>query len=272
MSIVLSCPNCATRYRAESTAIGAQGRRVRCTGCGHVWTAQGEEPEELELGQDDVDSLFDDMAGPAAEPEPAPEPEPEIDKQPVQAIRARAEKRRRAASMAAVGGAWGGLAFMCASLLIAASIFRVDIVTMWPRAASAYAAVGMDVNPYGFEIDPITISRETEAGTPVLVIEGAVRNVTGRSRATPELVGVLFDESGALLMEWPLREDAVEVEGGESHAFRTVLADPPPEAREAEIRLAGFGHAGEAPCHGEDHAPDHAENAADEPQTAEAHH
>ena len=246
---------------------------MRCTGCGHVWTAQGEEPEELELGQDDVDNLFADMGGPAAEPDP--EPEPQIDKQPVQAIRARAEARRRAASMAAVGGAWGGLAFMCASLLVAATIFRVDVVTLWPRAASAYAAVGLEVNPYGFEIDPITITRETEAGLPVLVIEGAVRNVTGRARSTPELTGVLFNEQGELLMEWPLREAAVEVAGGESHAFRTVLADPPPEAREAEIRLAGFGpasgDAGETPSHDANDAPDHAENTAEPHQTAEAH-
>lgn len=35
--MILNCPNCATRYVIPDTAIGAEGRQVRCANCKHSW-------------------------------------------------------------------------------------------------------------------------------------------------------------------------------------------------------------------------------------------
>ena len=40
--MILTCPNCATRFFADSLAIGCDGRRVKCAACGGVWTAASE--------------------------------------------------------------------------------------------------------------------------------------------------------------------------------------------------------------------------------------
>ena len=37
--MILTCPNCATRFFADDGAFGAAGRRVKCDACGEVWTA-----------------------------------------------------------------------------------------------------------------------------------------------------------------------------------------------------------------------------------------
>lgn len=67
--MIISCPACSTRYVVPDTAIGGEGRTVRCAKCRHSWF-QG--TPELELATD----------RPAVAPAPAPEPNPEPQEQP----------------------------------------------------------------------------------------------------------------------------------------------------------------------------------------------
>ncbi|MET0365606.1 MAG: MJ0042-type zinc finger domain-containing protein [Sphingobium sp.] len=39
--MILTCPNCATRYIVPDSAIGLEGRRVRCASCKHSWFQEG---------------------------------------------------------------------------------------------------------------------------------------------------------------------------------------------------------------------------------------
>ncbi len=254
MSIVLSCPSCSTKYRANPQAIGANGRRVRCASCSHVWTAELDDPAEL----------------PTLEPAPVeaevtqPEAEPEV-KEPVAAYRARQEAKRRTMSAAVAGGAWGALVAAWALMLVGAWFFRVDIVNAWPQSTSAYAAVGVDVNPYGFEVGELTITRESEHGVPLLIIEGSIRNFDRRRRDVPGVRAILRDEEAHSLLEWNVALDETSIRAGETLHFRTIASDPPPASAEAEITLV------DAAAH---HASEPAEQvAADESHAADdAHH
>lgn len=226
MSIVLSCPSCSTKYRANPQAIGANGRRVRCASCAHVWTAELDDPSDL----------------PALEPAPAeaevsqPEAEAEV-KEPVAAYRARQEAKRRTMSAAVAGGAWGALVAAWALMLVGAWFFRVDIVNAWPQSSSAYAAVGVDVNPYGFEVGELTITRESEHGVPLLIIEGSIRNFDRRRRDVPGVRAILRDEAAHSLLEWNVALAETSIRAGETLHFRTIASDPPPASAEAEITL-----------------------------------
>src|SRR4051812_17248968 len=41
--MIVTCPNCRTRYLVEDAALGsAAGRRVRCASCGNLWTYSSE--------------------------------------------------------------------------------------------------------------------------------------------------------------------------------------------------------------------------------------
>lgn len=45
-TMILSCPACATRYVVPDTAIGPEGRTVRCAKCKHAWFQEGPELAE----------------------------------------------------------------------------------------------------------------------------------------------------------------------------------------------------------------------------------
>src|ERR1043166_7735774 len=43
--MILTCPECATRYQTDATKFPPQGRNVRCAKCGHVWHQAPQQPE-----------------------------------------------------------------------------------------------------------------------------------------------------------------------------------------------------------------------------------
>ena len=61
--MIISCPECSTRYVVPESAIGADGRTVRCAKCKHSWF---QDPKPLDLTET-IDP----------QPEPAPEPSPQ---------------------------------------------------------------------------------------------------------------------------------------------------------------------------------------------------
>lgn len=223
--MIVTCPSCSSKYRVEADALAKRGGRVRCATCSHVWTV---EDEALTLTE---------PAEPTPEPTPEPEPEPapSLQDKPHAAIRARAEARRRKARVAVEGAGWAGVAAALALVLAGAFVFRVDVVEVWPRAAGAYAAVGLSVNPYGFEVADLTARFEDDEGARALVVEGELRNVAGRERPAAPLRAIVLDADGALLAEWPIALETEVLPGDGAERFRTVLAAPPEGAARVDV-------------------------------------
>ena len=219
--MILTCPSCATGYFTPDAAIGPNGRTVRCQACKHTWRALAEEPLELA-------AAVQPAPEPRSEPRPDPVPEslaetpaPELPK----AYRARAEAQRRIRRAAAHGVAWAGTACVALGLVGAAWLFRAEVVDVLPRTASAYAAVGLEVNPVGLDFEAVQ-ARAAPDDPNVVIVGGAVRNVREDERVVPTIRVALLDKDGHEVAHRYVRVDAPPVLPGKVQGFAVRLPDP----------------------------------------------
>ncbi|MFD2235202.1 DUF3426 domain-containing protein [Phaeospirillum tilakii] len=75
--MLTTCPNCGTNFSVPDTALGRDGRKLKCAKCGHLWF---QSPLRLEEDEPLGDAF--DLAAVAPGPEPAPAPEPEAEPLP----------------------------------------------------------------------------------------------------------------------------------------------------------------------------------------------
>ncbi len=234
-AMILTCPECATSYFAADSAIG-DGRVVRCSSCGSSWRVGPPRPLELR---------FDPEAGAiAAEP---PSPDEELFTKPAselpgdvlpKAFRARALADRRVREAAVQGAVWAGMGASLAVILVMAVVFRADVVRLWPRAAGAYAAVRLPVNPVGLTIEDVHAQPSLQDGHPALIVSGQVRNIRPKALGSPPLKVVLRDKDGHVLLTRTAPPPDGLVPPGQSRRFSLNLIDPPAGAMAADIDFA----------------------------------
>lgn len=248
--MILTCPECATRYFVDGAKLGADGRTVRCVGCGNRWHAN-------------LSDLDDEaVAEPAAPAAPRPEPDtaaPAVaiaapgDPLP-QAFRAATVAKRKMRKAVVAGAVWGGLGVVALALLATAAIFRVDVVHMWPRTAGAYAKVGLTVNPTGLAPEGVQAIPGLQNGQLAIVVSGMVRNVETHPRASAPLKVSLLDKNGHAVKDMILPATPGDIAPGQARGFKATFIDPPAAGVNAQVEFILDHHApaahGKANSHG----------------------
>jgi predicted Zn finger-like uncharacterized protein len=224
-AMILVCPSCDTRYFADDSSIGKEGRRVRCATCGHAWHAklpdeEGETvvAEETGLTREQVERLRQTAAentkaraGPHAE------------------FRAREHAKRKRHHGRAVTIAWasGFALFVLAGG--AAVLFRNEVAEAFPRAASIYKLVGLDVNRFGLTFENVQARRTFDGTTPVLTVSGSVINGSDDRLDTPQLRVTLKDEAGNAVQTWTDKFSVPSLGPKERTEFASRFEAPPVE-------------------------------------------
>lgn len=79
--MIIACPACSTRYVVPDSAIGVDGRTVRCAKCRHSWYQDGSLPADLpQVAVADPVAEQRPASPPPAPPPPAAPPAPEPDR------------------------------------------------------------------------------------------------------------------------------------------------------------------------------------------------
>lgn len=250
--MILTCPECATSYFVDDSKIGPDGRSVRCASCGTRWRARlGDDAYEVVGDAAPAPAAPEPRRFPAAEPPvaaappPASEPveEPALRVRPAaeelpRKFRARAQAKKNVKEAAAAGIVWAGMAAMVMLTIGAAYVFRVDVVRLWPRTASAYAAVKAPVNPLGLEFEAVGARPALKDGQAALVVSGKIRNVKDRTIESPPLRIQLVDGRGKELAVTIADPENASIPPGESRGFAVDVVNPPLAVENALVTFA----------------------------------
>ena len=143
---------------------------VKCAACGHKWKAM----PDTELSDDDLDML---------EPSPSPAPQPKapepVSEEPIpSSVRRVVQTQRRERAAKRGWLVWGAAAGVMLSLLATSVLFRNSVVSFWPKAASAYAVLGLQTSERGLVFGDIVAERLQQPSGPVLALRSKGRPVS----------------------------------------------------------------------------------------------
>lgn len=245
--MILTCPQCATRYQTDAARFPAAGRNVRCAKCGHVWHQLGPAPEPDPEAEVIVQETPPEPPAPQEPPSIAAQPRvaafaptPAIAREPEEApapVRSGGWLGR-----AAIAVGWVVLVGLIVTIGWAAVSFRDAVATWLPQTASVYAAAGLPVAARGIDFADVSRALETEDGQQVLAVTGRIVNHSDHELTVPLVRVALFDADRHELYHWTFVPAISTLQPGASEKFRTRLSSPPAATHDLEVR---FAHAGE---------------------------
>ena len=255
--MILSCPNCAARFRVPDRALRPAGRLVRCSRCLETWRvdADGQEPggprqrpeprfDEPPRAAPDSTPLFEFAEEPR--PEPQPEPQPEPTPEPVKPAKPPRPKRDPAAIRRLVLRwlGWGGAGIAVAATA-AALYFHEVMVAEVPASRPVYSLLQLmpTMSSEGLALENLVTEPELAkldqaALPPSIRISGEVRNASWVPRTIATLEGRLYDRRRLELNRWYLGPERSWLWPGEATRFRSEVALEAVRPVELSIRLA----------------------------------
>jgi predicted Zn finger-like uncharacterized protein len=208
--MILTCPECSTRYHVDPASVGASGRRVRCASCSHRWLAQppADAPKSLELGPA---ALAVTRLSPVVTPDQA--------------------RGRGSASLA------GWLVGVLAVLVVASAVIgRNEIVAGFPASTAIYHTLGLPITlQVGLHFEGVVSKRLEEGGVAVLVVEGAIVNLSEEQRPVPPIRVTLLDGGGRRLQQELFRAKETQLDAGGKTRFSGRLVNPAEQARNFSV-------------------------------------
>jgi predicted Zn finger-like uncharacterized protein len=266
--MIIACPACTTRYVVPDSAIGPEGRTVRCAKCRHSWF---QDPPELILtgAQIATQAQAEPTTAPAPQPIPeaAPEPPRFVRAEPAPIPREEPERAPPLSEEAIAPPPFEEPSYAPAepdgaSQFEAAPPFRKrrNPLKLWTWAAAIFALLAVGtiaaVSYWGLP-EWVPVSRPTFAmgqadlqldfpadqqerrqlpnGTEYFGASGTITNTGSTARSVPPILIVLRDARDRIVYSWEARPPRRSLAPGESVTVNEAVTDVPRSAKFAEI-------------------------------------
>ena len=222
--MLLSCPNCNTRYLVPDSAIGPQGRQVRCANCKHSWF---QEPSEEAFARP-LPVLEPQTAGLAGGMDDLPPPPQFSALAGAEAADERLRRPRRNPArywtMAALGFA-----------LLVAVVIGSNAIYGWMGDGLKLAEVDppLEIIPDA-NLDRQTIVKDGKE-TEYFAASGTIVNPTDEEQPVPPLQIVLYDAQGRKVFDWIAKPKVNSLPPGGRVEFSDAQLDVPRSAAKMDI-------------------------------------
>jgi hypothetical protein len=133
--------------------------------------------------------------------------------------------------------AWPTIVLALITINVALIGARAQVVGWAPQTASLYAAIGLPLNWRALRFANVTTQKELENGVQVLVVDGTIVSAATRATPVPRLRFGLRNKAGNEIYSWTALPTGKVLGAGETLAFRSRLATPPPEGRDVVVRF-----------------------------------
>ena len=223
--MILECAACRTRYLVPDTAIGPEGRTVRCANCKNSWFQEGATAEALASGATAI-------APPPAEPTPAAPVEPiagnddDYDAFSYQApFRPRRNPARRYTMIAVAAGV--------------AMLVGVGVISTSGAAglATRFGLMSVAETPLRIEQNPID-RHDLPSGSEVFAVSGRIVNPTGKRLPVTDLRADLLDAQGRQVYTWTITPEARAIGPKGVVEFRSLTLDVPNNGKALRLSFA----------------------------------
>jgi len=232
--MILECSECHTRYLVPDSAIGPEGRTVRCANCRHSWfqapatTPPAPPTETATPVEDSYPGTASAAETPPGETAGVEAPEADygaFDYQPP--FRPRRNPARRWTMLAIAAGV--------AMLAVAGLIVYSDM-------PSVLAKIGLNLAPAE---TPLTIAkrpierRDLPDGTEMFAVSGQVLNPTNTSQPVPDVRADLRDAQGRLVYSWTIRPEKMTLPPHGSVDFNSAKINVPVNSKTLWLSFSG---------------------------------
>lgn len=261
--MILTCPECKSRYVVNPTVLLPNGRTVRCAKCKNTWFEKKPEEDVEIIPNDDAKNSLNENEKPSNETSndtsDSTTAEEDFDF-PISKPRKRKRPIPKGSNLPALQNqkygsgkiGWVSLVVFLTAIISLFLVFQDSISSNWPASKKLYAAIGLDakevqVEPEAPTLEPIeerlvigglAPRRENINGVANLVIAGHVENISDIQQDIPDLRIRLLDERKRVLREWSFQANQTFVNTGEKVAFETSLPNSPNEARDISVTFA----------------------------------
>lgn len=215
--MIVTCPECNTRYLAETSGFLPDGRTVRCANCANTWFQEAPSDAAQTLAIESIEDVETQMVSPGAAALPAPYVKPSTNLRGLAAI---------LVVLAVIGAAFSS-----------ALVLRRDVVEAWPPAQGLYNLVGLQVAEPGLTFEDTNFQRRVEEGQAVLIVFGEIVNDTDKPLRLLPVRITLRDAEEKSLDEWQFSLGNVVMQPQERRKFETRRANPPSNAYDLKVQF-----------------------------------